>query len=167
MAGTPINWQLSCSRQWRKLSRAADDSGTHSKDWVTRCVSSRNQFDRRQINWQRSVSPTACTVHRDCLGRELTYRSRQSCNFRITRGLRIRENFVPWRRTVVIELPSSRRKSCADRLARLYCAIFGWRRWRSMGYRNTCVCVSNFGLWLFRYLGWYVDNMWMVYWLWE
>lgn len=40
MAGTPINWQLSCPRQWRKLSRAADDSGTHSKDWVTRCVSS-------------------------------------------------------------------------------------------------------------------------------
>lgn len=86
------------------------------------CVEYRNQFDRRQINWQRSVSPTACTVHRDCLGRELTYRSRQSCNFRITRGLRIRENFVPWRRTVVIELPSSRRKSCADRLrASLLC----------------------------------------------
>lgn len=118
MAGTPINWQLSCPRQWRKpfsgfgqpmiptrIARTSDSM----------CVEYRNQFDRRQINWQRSVLPTACTVHRDCLGRELTYRSRQSCNFRITRGLRIRENFVQWRRTIVIELPSSRRKSCADR----------------------------------------------------
>lgn len=38
MGGTPINWQLSCPRQWRKLSRPAGDSDTHSKDeWLDVC----------------------------------------------------------------------------------------------------------------------------------
>lgn len=159
MGGTPINWQLSCPRQWRKLSRPAGDSDTHSKRRVTGCVSS---IEINSIGG-KLIGNGACRdcVNRDCLGRELTYRSRQSCNFRITRGPRIRENFVPWRRNCV---QSNFRRTEEN------------RRWRgtivqfSVGGDDIeilVVCVSNFGLWLFRYRGWYVDSMWMVYWLCE